>query len=125
MNRVETPISFAGWRVPVGFMSDGCTLAPDSVLAIRLRPIEIYRLDLREACYLHDFNRRHRVHYGIMTPSEADHLFRVHLRALGATSFMAGVYYAAVKVLRPATRRTQPLPYSGWHSVLRREPLAV
>lgn len=74
MNRVKTSIAFAGWRVPVGFESDGCT--------------------------------------------------RVHLRALGATAFMAGVYYAA-KVLRPASQRPQPLPYQGWRSILRREPLAI
>lgn len=116
-------IEFQGWRVPTGFKSDGCTLAPDSYLAIRWRPFELYRLSLKPACKLHDFNRRHRVHYGVMSAEQADHVFRAHLRALGASPLLAGLYYGFVKVTRSKYKRTLPLPPgSGWHQYLKRVP---
>lgn len=103
-------IEFEGWRVPPGFSSDGCTLSPDRPFGINLRP----------ACILHDFARRHLVHYSQMTISEADAMFRRHLKALGAPSWLATLYWFGVKVIRPWFRATQPVPTSAWLEYLKK-----
>ena len=104
-------IIFEGWRVPNGFSSDGCTFAPDTLFGVNLKP----------ACVLHDFARRHLVHYRALTVSEADALFRRHLKALGAPSWLATLYWFAVKITRPWFQKTQPIPTSTWLPYLRKE----
>lgn len=95
-------IEFEGWRVPPGFVSDGCTCAPD---AWRGRP-------LTDACVLHDFLRRH----GIVPTSEADKILRRHLLKLGAPAWLARLYWLSVKLMRWRFTFTAPLPpaWSGY-----------
>lgn len=89
-------IEFEGWRVPPGFRSDGCTFAPDSW----------FGRDLKPACVLHDFLRRH----GVIPVPEADKLFRRHLIALGAPAWLARIYWLVVKLTRPWFSAVRPLP---------------
>lgn len=99
------PVYFAGWVVPPQFWSDGCTFpGPLALLKWPMRS-EKYK----PACVMHDFLRRHICHYG-MKPSEADAIFRRHLKALGASSFLATLYWGAVKLMRPWFTQTHPLP---------------
>jgi hypothetical protein len=96
--RINRPgvIQFEGWRVPPGFLSDGCTLARDG-----------NRNRYTPACVLHDFLRR----YGIVPVYVADDIFRRHLIALGASRCKARAYWVGVRVLSVIFTRTEPLPF--------------
>ena len=93
-------ISFEGWRVPIGYQSDGCTCAPDKVLGI----------NISECCIWHDWARHHLVHYKRMTPQEADAHFRRFLKKKGAPSWVATIYWVAVKLFRRRFNKTYPIP---------------
>ncbi len=88
-------ITFMGWRVPPGFVSDGCTLAPD--------------FGWSNACVMHDFMRRH----AVVSTREADSIFRRHMVALGAPRLVAFLYWLMVRVTGPFFGATKPLP-AGW-----------
>lgn len=90
-------ITYGGWRVPDGFKSDGCTLAPDSWFGANLKP----------ACILHDFQRR----YGLLPIPDADAMLNRHLIALGAPAWLAFLYYLGCVLLRPFFKATMGLPY--------------
>ncbi len=101
MKKTTKLIEFEGWRVPVGFSTDGCTCAPDTVFGV----------NITDACAMHDFLRRHICYYSHMTPSEADKIFRRHIKALGGERFVATIYWFFVaKIMRRFFTRTFPLP---------------
>lgn len=99
----EKEITFEGWTVPKGFLTDGCTCSPDKPLGY----------DIRECCILHDWLRRHVVHYGHITVSEADKVFRRFMKAKGVPSWLATIYWLGVKIMRPFWSRTAPVK-PGW-----------
>lgn len=101
---------FHGWVVPEGFVSDGCTCAPD----------ELFGVDLRPACEWHDWARRHLVHYGVMTVQEADKLFKAYLIRLGLPRWCAHLYWLGVKIGRPWFSRTYPVPRPEWLRYVRK-----
>ena len=101
-------VEFRGWRVPDEFRSDGCTLP---FFLFFLSPL---LTPYKDACRLHDWCRRHLVHYRIMTVQDADDLFRLHMIHLGAWGWFARAAWAFVSVTRRFYRRTQPVPDLGW-----------
>lgn len=103
-------ITFEGWSVPVDFDSDGCTFAPDTWFGVNLKP----------ACVMHDFQRKHVVYYGALTVQEADKLFKRHLRALGAPRLLSHLYWLAVKLARSKFSTTKPMPTTAWNQYLKR-----
>lgn len=100
-----------GWCPPPDYYNDGCTMAPDSLFGIDLRP----------ACTLHDWLRRHVVHYGGISVRAADAVFRSHLKALGLPSWAATVYWLMVKLFRPWFRRTYPIDRPEWFPYLKQQ----
>lgn len=102
---------FDGWRIPPDFRSDGCTLAPD----------RLFGIDLRPACRMHDFHRVYLVHDRYMTVQQADWIFRRHLIALGCPPIIARLYWLAVKIARPWFMAGKPLP-DRWAEYAHRKP---
>lgn len=111
MSPTTAEITWNGWTVPVGFWSDGCTMAPD----------RLFGTNLRTACIWHDWARRHLVHYGLMAVSEADREFRLFLIHLGAPKCLAWLYWLGSFLLRPFMSGTQPIPTPGWERYLQRQ----
>jgi len=63
-------------------------------------------VDLTDACILHDFLRL----YAIVTPNEADRVFRRHLIHIGAPRYMAWFYWYGLRHTRKYFTRTEELP---------------
>jgi len=94
--RLSQNVTIGRWTIPEGFVSDGCTWAPDRWFGVDLSP----------ACLLHDFLRR----YAIVTVREADRELHAQLIELGAPRWLARFYWFVVKITRPWFRRTEALP---------------
>lgn len=104
---MNEPITFEGWRVPPGFISDGCTCAPDRWPIIdSFFPPRAHWITLTPACVLHDFQRRH----AVVPVKDADARLKRFLIHLGAPHWLASIYWVGDKLLRPLFRATQPLP---------------
>ena len=81
-------LEYKGWRVPVDFEGDGCTMAPDRWITFK------GWVSLKKPCRLHDFLRI----YDIIKTSKADKILREHLIDVGAPVYVAYTYWIVVRI---------------------------
>lgn len=95
-------MAFDGWTIPPGFKSDGCTF-PGPLKYLR----GIMKADdMKEACILHDFLRRHK----IVSWIKADATLFCNLRFLGLDPIRSALYFIFVVISHPLNSGSSTMP---------------
>lgn len=106
MKALQHDMIVADYVIPAGFKTDGCTMC--GFLKWLLRANRFYDL-----CVLHDFMRRHLVHYDLVTVKHADEYFKQQIRKRSSYLY-ARIYWIGVRLGRNIYTQTQPFPDDGW-----------
>lgn len=105
-------MSFDGWEIPPGFQSDGCTFPG----ILKYLKAVMLADDMKDACVLHDFLRRHNIIHWF----KADITFFRNLRFLGLDIIRAILYFMFVVISHPLSSGTSTMP-PGWERYKNRQ----
>jgi hypothetical protein len=86
-----------GGTIPHWFEFDGCTLAPDELAEVDLRPACCVH-DWEYDCIRRDWRSRSRAFLLERERREADQRLYRNMLACGASRFIAGIYYRRVRL---------------------------